>query len=277
MLERNPEPAAARRHRRPPTGCPPTTAGQACRLGRPPPAKLEERPAAELSRKAIGRLPSRRCWPARGRCPKTKPAIGPVATSRGPATFPGLTSCRCAADGGLRHHRSSRHPDEISVEALEINPIAQGGDHHHSPRHHHPADRRSRTAGSAVQRRSTNPAMSHRRTPTLNSVARPGSRSQRGFDSSPPTSRFGSSEAQPTWKRKWASSSSATSRRLGSLCAAQRCQHDWPPTSGRSSPPAPAASCASRTATRRRAPGAGRRCLPTGPPCSPPRSMPSEE
>jgi hypothetical protein len=38
---------------------------------------------------------------------------------------------------------------------------------------------------------------------------------------SPPTSRFGSSEAQPTWERTWARSSSGASRRLGSLCEAQ--------------------------------------------------------
>jgi hypothetical protein len=39
--------------------------------------------------------------------------------------------------------------------------------------------------------------------------------------SSPPTSRFGSSEAKPTWERTWARNSSAASRRLGSLCEAQ--------------------------------------------------------
>ena len=84
------------------------------------------------------------------------------------------TSCRSAADGGIRHQRSSKHPDEIKPEELEIDWPHHGGDHHHPA----PPPTSSRpsagTAGCAAQKRRTDPAISRRRTPTRSDDARPG-------------------------------------------------------------------------------------------------------
>ena len=64
-----------------------------------------------------------------------------------------LTSCRSAADGGIRHQRSSKHPVEIKPEELEIDWPHHGGDHHRPtppPTSSRPS---AETACSAAQRR----------------------------------------------------------------------------------------------------------------------------
>ena len=65
--------------------------------------------------------------------------------------------CRSAADGGIRHQRSSKHPAEIKPEELEIDWLEHGGDRHLPARHRHPAVRLQERR--VVQRRNAAPTL----------------------------------------------------------------------------------------------------------------------